>query len=562
MSEHYPASEDIEAECLATDDLFDDETMRRDAEVKGFLKNRGRGQATGQPSEFDPSFGRDQYTPATEPFTHFRPIPIEQSIHSLRVVRVEVYDEDEDQVSTLEANPNDPSHLFKALQRLDHDENIAPPQKRGVAGALREFSQYSTTSGISLHFRNYLDTVLRDEGLSPQFLRGYHKPSTLQEEVSEPVGMSEARSKTFAMMYPNFYEKFREHYVAINNYKLTLTAVEKNREYNPITKQPFDSGVKTGLTWNNLDAMALASAKEAFVRTKQYYQTQRLYQQNEKFIKSASNKLERELRDIKNGKSYDVSFLGSFLKQSGMKFRTSLKGETGTQAIKRFRQEYKAFAGKKLDDLESRGLQMILAIGNAKRLGKDTVGKVDMDRAAAVIQEARRKPGEFTSAKRLIDKVTGHHAELSSSLLLMLDGRRTFARSVDKVSKLGQSYSRLARGDSRVKKEDREEGKRFAASTFLRSLDKRETVAQAMLQELKRVSNGAHVAAKASSGLSDLSKRLLNQLTQPMTRGEAYRAAKVGAGIEQARPAGLSNDQGIAPGQGPEGDQPGRKPRR
>lgn len=564
MSDHYPASEDIEAEYAEIDELYEDEALQQDAVNKGFahrLKGIFVKQGVG---EFDPSFGREQYVPATQPFTHFKPIPIEQSIHALRVARTEVYDEDEDEVKTLEVNPNDPSHFLRALRRLDADEFIDPPQKRGIAGSLREFSRFTTTGEISLHFRKHLDAVLVSEGLSPTFLRGYNKDnySSFQEEITERVGLDQAKSKNFALMYPDFYKKFREHYVAINNYKLTLTAIEKNREFNPITKQPFDRSVKTGLTWNKLEDIARSSAQEAFVRTKQYYATQRLHQQNEVVIKSATLKLDREIRDLHRGDKYDVSFLTAFLKQSGMKFRTSLKGETGAQAVKRFHKQYREFAGKRLDELEDRGLQMILAIGSAKRLGKDTVGKIDMDRAAKLIQEARKKPGEFTSAKRMIDKITGHDAALSNSLMLMLDGRRTFARNVERVSKLGQSYSRLARGDSRVKREDRDEGKRFAASTFLRALEKGESVAQAMVQELKRIGNGAQVAVKASSSLSDLSRRLLNQLMKPMSRNEAYRQSKVDAGIQQDRPAGLTNDQGKAPGQGPEQGGPGMKPRR
>lgn len=564
MSDHYPASEDIEAEYAEIDDLYEDEALKQDAVNKGYVPMLAGVFVKTTGIVFNAAFGREQYTPATEAFTHFRPIPIETSIHALRVARTEIYDDDLDKQYTLEVDPNDPSHLLRALRRLEADQFIDHPQKRGVAGALKKFSSFGSTGEVSLHFRDHLDNVLVGEGLSPSFLRGYQKDnySSYQEEITEKVGIDQATSKSFALKYPDFYRRFREHYVAINNYKLTLTAIEKNREFNPITKQPFDRSVKAGLTWNKLEDIARSSAQEAFVRTKQYYATQRLHQQNEVVIKSATLKLDREIRDLHKGDKYDVSFLTAFLKQSGMKFRTSLKGETGAQAVKRFHKQYREFAGKRLDELEDRGLQMILAIGSAKRLGKDTVGKIDMDRAAKLIQEARKKPGEFTSAKRMVDKITGHDAALSNSLMLMLDGRRTFARNVERVSKLGQSYSRLARGDSRVKREDRDEGKRFAASTFLRALDKGESVAQATVQELKRMGNGAQVAVKASSSLSDLSKRLLNQLMKPMSRNEAYRQSKVDAGIQQDRPADLRNDQGKAPGQGPEQGGPGMKPRR
>lgn len=565
MSVPYPVSEDIEAEYVEVDDLFEDEALQQDAVIKGYLKPVNGGSRPLQSGAFNPAIGRDKYIPSDEPFTFFRPISFEKHIYSLMVVRTEEYDEVNDVVNTLEVDPNDPSHFLRALRRLDFDPNIPEKQKQGVSGAIKTFSQFQTTGHISLHFREYMDEVLTKEGLSPNFIRGYHKDrySSFQEEICEKISdLSKAPSKNFCLIYPNFYKHYRDHYIAINNYKLTLTAVEKNRDFNPITKQPFDSGVKTGLTWNRLESIALESAQEAFIRTKQYYATLRLYQQNTQFIKTSTQKLDREIRDLKNGEKYDVSFLGSFLKQSGMRFKLSHKGETGSQAVKRFRKEYRAFAGKQLDDLEGRGLQIILAIGAAKRIGKDTVGKLDMDRADKAIQEARKRPGEFTSAKRLIDKVTGYDVELSNSLMLMLDGRRSFARNVDRVTRLGQSYSRLGRGDKRVKREDRDEGKRFAASTFLRALDKRETVAQAMLQEIKRMGSSAVVAAKASSSLSDLSKRLLNQLMKSMSRNEAYQRSKIEAAAEQARPAGLKNDQGKAPGQGPERESPGLKPRR
>ncbi|PBK53831.1 hypothetical protein C6380_17630 [Pseudomonas syringae pv. actinidiae] len=562
----YPASEDIISEYAEIDSLYSDEAIIEDGINKGLLERptTAKARAKAQAIVFDPSIGRDQYVPATEAFTNFRPISAHRSIHELRVVRTEVYDDEDDRTYTLEVDPNDPEPLRHALRRLAADPRIDPLQKRGAEGTAKHFDKFATTGQISLIFESEMHSVLRENYLNPKVVmdRSRQHYDSVLDEVAHKAGDSSARSKEFCLMYPDFYDKFREYFLAVNNYRLTLTAVEKNRLFDPITKEPFPFGVKTGLTWNKLQGIAKQSAEEAFRRTKLHYEMANRQEKSKTAVQSANAKLEREIRDINKGARHDIGFLSNFLKQSGMKFRASLQGETSAGAVKRFRAEYRAFANKELDALEKRGLQMILAIASAKSLGKDTVGSVDMDRAAKVIQEARRVPGAYTSPKRMIYKIVGNDAELGNKLMLMLDGRRSFARNVDVVAKFGQSSSRVSRGDSRVKREDREEGKRFAASTFLRVLDKGENVAHAMIQEFKRSSNVVQAAVKVGSNLSNLSKRLLNQLMEPMSRDEAYRRSKVEVSIQQARPAGLTNDQGKAQGQGPERDGPGMKPRR
>ena len=561
MSDHYPASEEIIEESEKLEGLYSELALLEDARRRGFVKFKVDAKGVLSALAFDPSFGREKYVPANKNETYKDPIPPDY-IHSLKVVRTEVYDFDTDTQSTLEVDPNNPEHLKLAMARLASDQRISKKERTGVQEAWDKiFSQFETTTGISLHFRSQMDEEVKRNFLSPTFLKGYKELASRRDQYAEDVGIDNAASKAHALRYPGFHERYRECFVAINNYKLTLAAVEKNREFDPITKQPFGFNNKEGLTYDKFREMAKASATEAFAMAKATYAINNRYSKTRAFIKSSSARLEREIREIATGAQYDIGILSGFLKESKMSFKPKT-GEKPGEASKRFKKAYKAFANKKLDDLEkNHGLQTILAIASARALGKDTVGKIDLDRAASVILEARRTPGSFTTTKKLIDRLTGGDAKITSELMPMLDGRRSFLRNVDRIARFGQSASRIGRGDSRVTKQDREEGQRFAASTFLRSMTRGETLAQAMLQEFKR-SNLTQAAIKASASLSDVSRRLLNQLMQPMTRNEAHRRAKVEATVEQDRPAGLKNDQGKAPGQGPEQNSPGMKPRR
>ena len=80
MSDHYPASEDIDAEYAEVDDLFENEALQQDAINKGYLKPAIGGTQPFQASTFNPSIGRDKYTPSKEPFNLFSTKPNEQDI--------------------------------------------------------------------------------------------------------------------------------------------------------------------------------------------------------------------------------------------------------------------------------------------------------------------------------------------------------------------------------------------------------------------------------------------------------------------------------------------------
>lgn len=536
MVENYPASDRIELLLSEIEDLWSNPALLQEAISMGILSLRGF-PASNQ-EVFDPSVGRELYEPSETAFSHFRKLGPQESLQSLRVVRVEVYDEDTDDVTTKEFNPNDPEPLFEAYRRILSDRNLPDDQKRGVEGSLEKFSQFRTTSAISMHFEKYIDSTLESNFLSPSLLQ-----SNVLYAMDEPTGKD--YSAQFKMMYPDFYRKFREVFIAVNNHALIKLAVEKNREFDPVTQQPFTSAQRSGFTWNRLDEIAKNSAEIAFGRAKEIYAIERRYNKDVEFVKSASSRIERDIKAIKTGQETDVSFLKSFVRQSGMKFKVNRETEDSKMAMRRFTREYREFAGKRLDELEkNRGLQIVLAIAVARRRGNETVSNADMSEAAKRILEARKNPGTFTSARKMIDSITGNDNAMTSELMLMLDRRRSFARNLDKVARFGQTASRLNAGDARVSKAHIEEGKRFAASTFLRSMVKHESVAHALTWEFKRKGFSSESALRANVKLSKETDRLLNHLRKEMTRGEAYRNEKGDQALQAGAPKVLKDSLG------------------
>lgn len=534
MSEHYPASEEIDYELAEIEELWNNPALLQDAISRGILSLRNVG-ASNQDA-FDPSVGRELYKPSETPFSHFRKLGPEDSLQSLRVVRVEVYSEDDDEVTTKEYNPNDPTPLFEAYRRVLNDPNVPDLQKKGLEGSLNRFSNWRSTSAISLHFDKALDKTLSDNFLNPSMLR-----STVEYTMDE--GGAKDYSAQFKMMYPEFYRKYQEVFVAVNNHALIKMAAEKNREYNPVTQQPFNSMERAGFTWNKLEEIAKQSAVIAFQRTKEIYAIETRYKKDVEFVKTASARIEKDLRSLQAGQSDDVNFLKGFLKQSGMKFKVDRENEDSRMAVRRFAREYREFAGKRLDDLEhNRGLQVVLAIAVARMRGNETVGTKDLAEAAKRIQEARKNPGTFTSARRMIDSITGNNQEMSGELMMMLDRRRTFARTYDRVAKFGQTAARVSAGDKRITKAHAEEGKRFAATTFLRSMIKQESIAKSLSWEFKRKGFSAEVLR--TNARSTGSERLLNHLRKEMTRDEAQRREKEAQALRSDAPAVLQDSLG------------------
>ncbi|MDG9918199.1 hypothetical protein N7645_15020 [Pseudomonas juntendi] len=534
MAEHYPASDDIDLDLAEIEELWKNEALLQDAIDRGILslkKTKAANQNT-----FDPSIGRELYKPSETPFSHFRKLGPEDSLQSLRVVRVEVYSEDDDEVTTREFNPNDPTPLFEAYRRVLNDPDVPVLQKKGLEGSLTRFSNWRTTSAISLHFDAAMRTVLKQNFLEPSTVK-----STVEYKMDEKV--SEDYSVQFKMMYPGFYRKYQEVFVAVNNHALIKMAAEKNREYNPITQQPFTSMERAGVTWNKLEEIALQSAAIAFQRTKEIYAVETRYKKDVAFVKTATTRIENDLKSLQAGQADDVNFLKGFLKQSGMKFKVDRENEDSKMAVRRFAREYREFAGKRLDDLEhNRGLQVVLAIAVARMRGNETVGTKDLAEAAKRIQEARKNPGTFTSARRMIDSITGNNQELSGQLMMMLDRRRTFARTYDRVAKFGQTAARVSAGDKRITKAHAEEGKRFAATTFLRSMIKQESIAKSLSWEFKRKGFSAEVLR--TNARSTGSERLLNHLRKEMSRDEAQRREKEAQALRSDAPAVLQDSLG------------------
>lgn len=530
----YPESELIERVLEQIDELWESEALIKEAEIFQFPMPREastRARGYGPKQMFDPSVGRELYSPSQYDFNYFRPLRPDQSLHELRVVRTEEYSASTDTTTTREYDPNDPAPIMQALNRARNE--------RGVIGTIETFDSMSSTSGISLHFEDSLDRALRDNFLFPATIR-----NGAQLTIGE-VQKENQRSWEFKQNYPGFYNKLRETFLVINNHALVLMAVEKNRQNSPITQEAFSADERGGFNWGELEKVANRSAAQAFERVQALYRMESRLESERKSRKQLEAKIQKSFRPGAEGSESSVSFVRNFLKESGMKFKVNRETENSQMAMKRFFNEYRAFANKKLDDLEhNRGLQSALAITRARVMGRDAVTQTDMDDAKRRITLARKDPGTFTSARKMIDSITGGDREIGSEMMLLLDRRRSFSRHFEGIAKFGQAVHRLNRGDTHIRKSDIEEGRRFAASALLRSMVKGESVAQAVASEFKRTGFSSASALKANIRISKETDKLLNHLLQPLTKPEAYLAEKTDQALKADAPDTLQDSLG------------------
>lgn len=459
MSDYeYPSGDELQEAEEQIEDLLSDPAIQQLIEMRGRKLSISMGAMDGQveeprlpetflPGKFDLSYGRKNYKPTEEEFTYDTPYKL-GDFERMIVCRTSEYNFDTNRQDIIEANPNDPSHVLNAMRDSD--------DKR-VTGLLeKRFCMAKTTTGISMTFAaKAIDDFYRKKGLNPNIIS--NPSSGRVDHVKGNYNKREGRSYAFATENPEFHRRFQENVLLQMNHRITQEAIEKNRTFFPDGSE-LTRKQKSGFTFGDFVTIANEAAADAFARTRHQMKLAENLEKANKTVESYRQQFNRAMKP----KLADENMVEAFGKQ----FKAR-KHETKGQAVNRIRKEYRQFAHKKFDELQGKGIEVILAQGIARSRGLSTVTMVELKEAHSIFAAARKDPVTFRSPERIIKQVTGKDKELTSALLHNLDGRSTFQRSYKTVERFGAHLSANADGRTRLRKTDREEGKAFAAGSLM-----------------------------------------------------------------------------------------------
>lgn len=459
----YPSSEELREAEERIEELYYIESMQDRIELGGsdvYIPTDGEeGNLPTEkenvlPWSFDNAgynfeYGRDKYEHPTENFTYLDPYKIDD-FERMMVCRTSEYNPMTQEMDVIEANPNDPSHLFEVMARSESNR---------VQGTLNLFQEKNVTktSQVSEFFwKEAMQGEYEKRGLKAHIASS---PAAADISiVKQDFKLEEAHSYLFAHSNKGFHELFHKNFLLEMNHRITQEAIEKNRDFFPSGDALQDQDRK-GFDWKSFQVMAKQCADDAFKRTERFMSMQRLKENVQEDVRNYQQKF----RDTLKPKIVKDNFVETF----GKEFKAR-KHETQGESIKRIRTEYRQFADKKFGELKDKGIETILAQGIAKARGMKSVTAEHVKQAQEIFERARKDPVKFRSTEKIVRQVSGDNRELTQSMLHNLDGRSTFQRSYKTLERFGAHLHAHQDGRSRTRKEDILEGRAFAASSLLR----------------------------------------------------------------------------------------------
>lgn len=458
----YPSSEELREAEERIEELYYIESMQDRIELGGsdvYIPTDG--EEGNLPTEkenvlpwsfdnvgFNYEYGRDKYEHPTEDFTYRDPYKIDD-FERLMICRTSEYNPMTQELDVIEANPNDPSHLFEAMEH----SNLK--WVKDTVALFKEHNVTKTSQVSEFFWKDAMRGEYEKRGLAAHIVSSPAAADT--SVVKEDFNLEKAHSYIFAQENKGFHELFHKNYLLEMNHRITQEAIEKNREFFPsgYPLQPLDRVVN----WDTLAAAAKQCADDAFKRTERFLAQHRLKENIQEDVRNYQQKF----RDTLKPKIVKDNFVETF----GKEFKAR-KHETQGESIKRIRTEYRQFADKKFGELKDKGMETILAQGIAKARGLKSVTAEHVKQAQEIFEKAKKDPVKFRSTEKIIRQVSGDNRELTQSMLHNLDGRSTFQRSYKTLERFGAHLHAHQDGRSRTRKEDILEGRAFAASSLLR----------------------------------------------------------------------------------------------
>lgn len=474
------------------------------------------------PESFDPKKGynqeyrRNDYSYTDRDWTFEDPYdPVDPKDFDRQFVcRTNEYDPDTGRQSLIEANPNDPRHLIEAMHMSEDAyrstgirEDLADANR--IKGLIKRFEGASSTTVISMTFAREAMTEVYEENILDYETMA--DPSSAQ--VSTIKGTLKANSanvstKAYAKANKDLHRLFQDNFLMQMNHRLTQEAIERNREYFP-NGIPLGAPDKQSFTFDKFKDIARQCAQDSFERAKIQ---QSLIRHRELAIeknKAFAEQFKKEMAPkIKNE---------SMIEGFGKEFKAR-KGETHGESVKRMRLEFKDHGKKFCDDLERRGIDVILAQGLAKKLGSDQVTSEHIRQAQDLWKDIRKNPLKYSSTESMIERVTGHNEDLKKYLMHNLDGRSTFQRSLNTMQRYGEHLNCYADNRTRIRDEDRQAAKAFAASTLMTS--KEEDMATRMRKTMEHNNLSPSQAIGARNRMLLAEGKLTTNQGQSITREE------------------------------------------
>lgn len=514
------------------------------------------------PESFDPKKGynkeyrRNDYSYTDRDWTFEDPYdPVDmKDFDRMFVCRTNEYDPETGRQKLIEANPNDPKHLLEAMEMAG---DIMDSNR--VKGLAKKFESANTTTAISMTFAHEaMSSVYKDNGLHFETMSN---PSSSRVSIKNGnLNSKTPHSYSYSVndKYDGrFHKLFQDNFLMQMNHRLTQEAIERNREYFP-NGIPLGSHDKEGFTFDKFKSIGLQCATDAYSRTKIQLD---LIKKHEIAIEKNKAFAEQFKKDMAP-KIKNENMIEGF----GREFKVH-KGETHAEAVKRMRLEFKEHGKKFCNDLEGRGIDVILAQGLAKSRGSDQVSDAHIREANDIWKEMRNNPLKYNSTERMIREVTGSNPDLHKSLMHNLDGRSTFQRSYHTMQRYGEHLHCYADGRTRIRDEDRQAAKAFAASTLMSSDD------EGLATRLRKtIEHNGYSPEQAISGRNRMLESVgkLNakdgqavtreEIRQPLLEKATNKAAREMAAKQNASPppAPTGDDQGPEPGGPSKGKGKGR----
>lgn len=505
MSLYYPSTEEIENALDRLEHVFKDPVVvamleNQDYEVlaynEGFFDHR---------AGHDLTLGDDKIDVYDYPggFTYDKQVYGLSNIGDLAIAKTVEYDpliSDGPVIKSI--NPNDPTLIFEVMNRGNANA-------RGTAKNFQEEHGVTTTTHISLmHYEKLKNEFYTNSGLNEHIVK--RGPNQSFKGLN-PTG--ELASVGYAKRFPQFHQTLQDQFILVNNKNLAQEALERSRRYDAKGER-IDDIERGGLDYQTQQRIAKKSFDTAFELTRQIC----LANVKIKQVNAAIDKSTQKFKDSLKPKIKSEGFIKGYEKV----FKRN-KGETLKEAVPRIRREYKDFATKQIEKLEKKGFDVILAQGIAQQryenrhtekerrehvkgdLHKDqVVTKRDMMVAQELIRDAKKDPFKYRSTDLIIREVVKSESA-RETVYKNLDGRSTFQRSMETMEKFGQHMSAYKDGRSRVRKEDRDNGKLFAANSLSGLQDA--GLKRRMAETMSREGYSLESAVKAKKSIDRAYKR-------------------------------------------------------
>ena len=385
-------------------------------------------------------------------------------LESLRVCRTYEVKFGDTKPSRIEARADDIDHLLKSMSNYEADLKSRGQNANKVTALLERFSKHKSLSTISKGFAE--DAVRRyceKNGYDYSILSN---PSYIKKTPIKDFQPGDPRSKTFNLLNsaPNYYEALIGSAVIQINHRITQEAIEKNRFSfaNGIELVPEN---RQGFTYDKFEKIADGAIGIAMQRIALQSMTlhaiQKAREESKKLV--SRHQLQKEQREVIKLGLEENGIVKSFGKRFVIR-----KGEGIQSALKRISKDFREHAAKKLEEFESKGLDVILAQGIAKAHKDEKVGRAHLEKARQLIEQAKRNPIKYSGLEKIFRQAVGpENKNLVNEMQGKLRADSAFQRSYNAYRKIGEHLNANREGRTRrIQKFDGEKGRLFAANVL------------------------------------------------------------------------------------------------